>query len=185
MSRRRLTWLKRLLQRAYEEFAVRGNVELGERVHIGFGTIVWAPNLLIIGHDTYIGKYCTVECDGEIGSGVLIANNVGIVGRHDHDWQEVGAPIRYVHWVGSPTYRGRGYGLRVIIEDDVWIGYGAILLSGVRVGRGAIVAAGAVVRSDVPPYTIVAGNPARVAGHRFPEERIAEHERLLRERWEI
>ncbi len=69
---------------------------------------MWAPNLLTIGHDTYIGKYCTIECDGEIGSGVLIANQVGVVGRHDHDWQNVGTPIRLAPWVGNPTYVARG-----------------------------------------------------------------------------
>lgn len=173
------------LQRLYRRFAVRENVQLGARVHVGLGSVLWAPNLLTVGHDTYIGKYCTIECDGEIGSGVLIANQVGVVGRHDHDWQQVGTPIRLAPWVGSPTYRGRGYGLRVIIEDDVWVGYGAVLLSGVRVCRGAIVAAGSVVTEDVAAYSIVAGNPARKVGRRLPEEAVEEHERLLRERYLI
>lgn len=181
----RATPVKPLLQRLYERFAVRANVQLGARVHVGFGSILWAPNLLTVGHDTYIGKYCTIEADGEIGSGVLIANQVGVVGRHDHDWQHVGTPIRLAPWVGNPTYRGPGYGLRVIIEDDVWVGYGAILLSGVRVCRGAVVAAGAVVTADVAPYAIVAGNPARRVGQRFPDDKIEEHERLLRERYLI
>jgi acetyltransferase-like isoleucine patch superfamily enzyme len=181
----RLTSVKPLLQRVYERFAVRTNVVRGARVHIGFGSILWAPNLLTIGHDTYIGKYCTIECDGEIGSGVLIANQVGVVGRHDHDWQNVGTPIRLAPWVGNPTYRGPGFGLRVIVEDDVWVGYGAILLSGVRVCRGSIVAAGAVVTEDVAPYAIVAGNPARQVGRRMPDDRVEEHERLLRERYVI
>ncbi len=73
----------------------------------------------------------------------------------------------------------------MIVEDDVWIGYGAILLSGVRVCRGSIVAAGAVVTDDVAPYAIVAGNPARQVGRRMPEDRVEEHERLLRERYVI
>ncbi len=49
----------------------------------------------------------------------------------------------------------------VIIEDDCWIGAGAIILNGITIGKGSVVGAGSVVTKDVPPYTIVAGNPAR------------------------
>ena len=56
------------------------------------------------------------------------------------------------------------------IGHDVWIGHGAIILPGHNIGTGAVVAAGAVVTKDVPAYTIVAGNPARVIKRRFPEE---------------
>lgn len=58
----------------------------------------------------------------------------------------------------------------IIIEDDVWIGYGTIVLSGVRIGKGAIVAAGSVVTKDIPAYAIVGGVPARIIKYRFPEE---------------
>ena len=51
-----------------------------------------------------------------------------------------------------------------MIEDDVWIGFNAIILKGVRVGRGAVVGAGSVITKDVEPYTIVVGNPQRVTG---------------------
>ena len=54
----------------------------------------------------------------------------------------------------------------IVLEDDVWIGYGAIVLENVTIGQGAIVAAGALVRENVPAYAIVAGVPARVVGHR-------------------
>jgi virginiamycin A acetyltransferase len=57
----------------------------------------------------------------------------------------------------------------IIIEDEVWLGYGAIILSGVRIGRGAIVGAGSVVTRNIPPYSIVAGNPARIIRYRFSE----------------
>ncbi len=66
----------------------------------------------------------------------------------------------------------------VHIETDVWVGTGAIILKGVTVGRGAIVAAGAVVTKDVPPYSIVAGCPARVVKYRFSKEQIQEHEQV-------
>lgn len=67
-----------------------------------------------------------------------------------------------------------------VIGSDVWIGTGAMLLPGARVGHGAIVGAGAVVRGAVPPYAIVAGNPAEVVRHRFDEATVA---RLLALAW--
>ena len=60
-----------------------------------------------------------------------------------------------------------------IIGNDVWIGYNATIIGGCRIGDGAIVASGALVRDDVPPYAIVAGQPARVINKRFTDEQIA------------
>jgi acetyltransferase-like isoleucine patch superfamily enzyme len=62
----------------------------------------------------------------------------------------------------------------IVIEDDVWIGMNAMLLSGVRVAQGAVVAAGAIVTKDVPPYAIVGGNPARIIRYRFNNELIGQ-----------
>jgi tetrahydrodipicolinate N-succinyltransferase len=57
----------------------------------------------------------------------------------------------------------------IVVEDDVWIGTNAVILSGVTLGRGSVVAAGAVVGKDIPPYAIVGGVPAKVIKYRFPE----------------
>jgi len=62
----------------------------------------------------------------------------------------------------------------IVIEDDVWIGMGSIFLSGIKVGRGAVVAAATVVTKDVPPYAIVAGNPMKIIKYRFNEKMISE-----------
>ncbi len=68
----------------------------------------------------------------------------------------------------------------LVIGSDVWIGYRATIIGPVSVGHGAVIGAGAVVASDVPPYTIVAGNPARVLRMRFQPDLV---ERLLRIAW--
>jgi len=62
----------------------------------------------------------------------------------------------------------------IVVGDDVWIGNRAIILSGVTIRQGAVIGAGAVVSSDVPPYAVLAGNPGRVVRHRFPPEVVAE-----------
>lgn len=69
--------------------------------------------------------------------------------------------------------------LGVVIEDDVWIGTRAIILHGVNIGRGSIVGAGAIVTKSVPPYSIVAGNPAVVMRFRWDVETILKHEAVL------
>lgn len=172
--------LRTLWQKIYRLYAVRKNVTLGERVHIGIGSILWAPTSLKIGNDVYIGKNCTLEADGEIGNYVLIANMVGLIGKWDHDYRTIGRPMSKTPWVGDSDYHGEGSGQKIIVHDDVWIGYGAILLSGITVGRGAIIAAGSIVTKDVAPYTIVAGVPAKKLGVRFTDNEIIEHEKLLK-----
>lgn len=62
----------------------------------------------------------------------------------------------------------------IVIEDDVWIGFGSIIMSGVHIGRGAVIAAGSVVTKDVPPYAIVGGNPSKIIRYRFSPEMIDE-----------
>jgi acetyltransferase-like isoleucine patch superfamily enzyme len=104
--------------------------------------------------------------DGSIGDGVLIADAVGIIGRTDHDHRQMGTMVRRSTWVGDDPER---LSTPVDIGWDVWIGYGAIVLGGVTVGPMSVVAAGSVVTRDVPPNSIVAGNPAKVVGTRFED----------------
>jgi acetyltransferase-like isoleucine patch superfamily enzyme len=171
--------IKSILQSVCRLYSVRSGVRVGRRVHIGLGSKLWAPRELIVEDDVYIGMGCTIEVNGRIGRWTMIANGVGLVGRHDHDFRCVGKPIRHAPWIGDPDSPFRGPESAVAIGEDVWIGYGAIVLSGVTVGRGAIVAAGSVVTRDVPPYTIVAGVPARETGRRFAPAEIVEHEAKL------
>ena len=62
------------------------NIEFGSDSTFGRGTIFWAPNRLIIGDNVYIGKYCTLQADIVIGNNIEIANNVGLIGKYDHDF---------------------------------------------------------------------------------------------------
>lgn len=152
----------------------------GIDLHVGSRPRMWAIERIEIGDHSYLGHEVSIETNCRIGRHVLIANRVALVGRRDHDFRTPGVPVRFGHWVGSERtpspFRGDG----VVIEDDVWVGYGAMVLSGVRVGRGAVVAAGSVVKADVPAYTIVGGNPAVPIGLRFSNsEDIARHEAMI------
>lgn len=170
--------LQHLFQLVNRYVSVRHGVKIGSHVHIGPGSILWAPQKLVVENDVYIGKYCTIQVNGRIGKYTMIANNVGVVGRLDHDYRTVGKPIRYAPWVGDENSSVAGQST-VDIGEDVWIGYGATILSSVLIGRGAIIAAGSVVTKDVPAYTIVAGVPAKHVGVRFSDEQICVHEREI------
>jgi len=171
--------IKQIWQFFYRFYGLRSNVKVGPNLHLGMGSILWAPNLLSVGHDVYIGKNCTIQVDGKIGNYVMIANSVGLIGRLDHDYHALGVPIRYAPWIGDKGYQGDGKPNSITIGDDVWIGYGAIVLSGVHIGKGSIISAGSVVTKDVAQYTIVGGIPAIKIGERFDERQIQIHEERL------
>ncbi|MEE4453954.1 hypothetical protein [Novosphingobium resinovorum] len=174
--------LGKLAQRLKRCLFVGRRVSIGSGFHIGILSFVSSSRHLRIGNDVYIGKFCSIQVNGSIGDGVLIANNVGIVGRRDHDMRAVGTSIRRAPWVGTDAYLADDPKNSIEIGPDVWVGFGAVILSGVRIGRGAIIAAGSVVVDDVAPYDIVSGNPARVVARRFSTEQIVEHERILAEK---
>ncbi len=171
-----IRYLKRLRCRLL--LAFDKNIVFGRNSTFGRGTVFYAPNKITIGENVYIGKYCTLNADIECADDVLIANNVGLIGRYDHDFSIVGKSIKDSPWIGDKDYDFKGKGQKIIIEQDCWIGFGAIIVTGVKVGRGSIVAAGSVVLKDVEPYSIVAGNPAKVVSRRFSDAQIAEHEKI-------
>lgn len=178
-------WLTAVIRRVLTWYRLLGKsrfLQAGIDLHLGSGVRLWAPSSLVIGNHVYLGKEVSIECNAEIGDFCLIANRVAFIGRNDHDFRAVGFPIRFSPWIGSRRFSAPEEIGSVVIGNDVWVGYGAILLTGIRVGRGAVVAAGAVVTKDVSPYSIVGGSPARVLGARFrDEESIKRHEHSLRE----
>ena len=104
---------------------------------------------------------------------VSIAQQVSFILNADHYTNHISTYPFKVKTLKSQTSESFGKG-NIIVDDDVWIGYGATIMSGVHIGQGAVVAAGAVVTKDVPPYAIVGGVPAKVIKYRFEPEMIEE-----------
>ncbi|MEO5314985.1 DapH/DapD/GlmU-related protein [Pseudarthrobacter sp. CC12] len=164
-----LRWAK---SRRNYRTTVTSNIEVGTGFRAGNNSIVWAPRKLTLGNNVHLGSNVRIEVDGTIGDSVLIANSAGIVGRTDHSTAEVGVPITETDWVGRSPAR---LSQPVAIGSDVWIGYGAVVLSGVSIGDSTVIGAGAVVTRDIPANSIAVGNPARVIGRRFDEASFAAH----------
>ncbi|MBI4695901.1 MAG: antibiotic acetyltransferase [Gammaproteobacteria bacterium] len=130
---------------------------------------VLSPDLRA-GEYSFVNHGCSVGPRVILGRYVMLGPRASIVGA-DHVFSTAGVPM---------IFAGRPELPETVIEDDAWIGFGAIIMAGVRVGRGAIVAAGAVVTRDVPAYEIHGGIPARKIGQRFADEEEKRiHDRML------
>ena len=150
----------------------KGKVEIGKRVEIrnfsknknkGFkitlagdnkirhDVILQGKGKLYIGKNSRIGSFSIIGCNERItiGENCLISQSVSIRDA-DHSFNDTEIPMVDQGIVTSP----------IIIKDDVWIGYGAVIIKGVTLGEGSIIAANAVVTKDVESYSIVAGVPA-------------------------
>ena len=156
-------------------------MSVGTGFTCGRGTRFFAQNHITVGENVYFGRYCNIECDAIIGNEVLIANNVGFIGRLDHDYKKIGLPVRFAPSVREKYYKITSDKRQIIVGDDVWIGYRATVLSGVTIGEGAIVAACSLVTKDVEPFSIVAGVPAKIVGSRFSPEEIVQHKNLCKQ----
>ncbi len=128
-----------------------------------------------VGSDVFLGYRPLLMATGShirIGSKVMFGPYVSIIAGN-HNTSEVETAMFDV------KKKKIGDDVEINIEDDVWIGAHAVILNGVTVGRGAIVAAGAVVTKNVPAYAVVAGSPARVVKFRWDIETIQRHEAAL------
>jgi acetyltransferase-like isoleucine patch superfamily enzyme len=154
----------------YAKDVLKGeDFDIGEYTYVMETLIV----LKIPGKKLRIGKFCS------IAAGVVIQlaadHKMNYVTTYPFSNLVDAWPEAKHFDVGQPVSKGD-----VIIGNDVWIGYRAILLSGVNIGDGAVVGAGAVVTKDVEPYSVVAGNPARLIGKRFDDQTIS---KLLQTKW--
>ena len=140
--------------------------EFGDRAFLDANTTV--------GHHNYFGNFVTVS-KSTVGNYCSVGDRA-VIGPGEHDLSSVSTSAVfqsgsvYEAWTKKPC----------TIGSDVWIGTQAVVLRGVNVGHGAVIAANAVVTKDVPPYAVVGGVPAHLLRFRFPEERIEE---LLASAW--
>lgn len=140
-------------------------IVLGDKVTVGSYAIIRPTNLyggepgigLKMGDNSSIGPYSYIGCSGyiEIGNNVMISPRVSIYSEN-HNFDDTDALM-----IDQGVTRSF-----VKIEDDCWIAANSVILAGVVIGKGSVVAAGSIVTKDVPPYSVVAGNPARIVKSR-------------------
>ena len=151
-------------------------------LEVGKEVKIYSPLRVDLGKNISIGEYslinqnCTLLDTGsiQIGRRVLIGPDVKMyTATHSLN------PIERYEKQNDGSYFIQTSAKGIVIEDDVWVGSNATILKGVTVGRGAVVAAGALVIKDVPPYAIVGGVPAKVLKYRWDIPTTLEHERRL------
>ena len=133
------------------------NVHISKNVlsHAGSILRILGDCQLFIGEDTYIGPNTHISGTRgiiAIGKKVMIADNV-LISTVEHKYKDMMIPIKD---------QGDVFGGNIIICDGSWIGQGSIIMSGVMIGKNSVVGANSVVTHDVPPFTVVAGSPARI-----------------------
>ena len=153
-------WLLRKLN-------VHENVSYGRNFRVGRSCVISSPHRLTIGNHVSIGPRTIVQVDGLIGDWVLIGMGVQIVGRNDHLTSGIGVPVVRGTWVGDRAESPKD---SVKIGTDVWVGGGSVIMSGLTIGDGAIIASGSVVTKDVAPFSVVGGNPAKFIKRRFESD---------------
>ena len=137
---------------------------------------IFPGEVVCVGKETY-GQLNVITFSDKsrlfIGNFVSIAQDVKFLLDVEHYIKHVSTFPFKVKILGSEVYESFSKG-DIYVNDDVWIGIGAIILSGIHIGQGAVIAAGTVVTKNVPPYAVVGGNPARIIKYRFSEELIEE-----------
>lgn len=143
----------------------RQKIVFGDRVSIGKFAIIRPANAyggemgegLQVGNNSNIGPYCYIGCSGliRIGNNVMMSPRVSIYAEN-HVFEDPALPMK-----------DQGVNRQfVVIEDDCWIAANSIILAGVTIGKGSVIAAGSVVTKDIPPYSIAAGVPAQIIKQR-------------------
>lgn len=149
--------------------SVGHNVLIGRRTHMTWKNVS-------LGNNVYIGPDCEfISANAKIiiGNNVLFGPKVTII-TGDHRFDVIGKSIIDV------VEKRPEDDLDVVFEGDNWCGANSIILKGVKVGYGAIIASGSVVTKDVPEYSIVGGVPSRVISRRFNDLQQQEHERIIK-----
>lgn len=148
----------------------------GKQVHIRpLSSDFRGLNNLSVGNNVSFPRNTTIYCTEAsltIGNNVIFGPKPTII-TGDHRIDVIGKPIIEVQ------DKLPSNDLPVVIEDDVWCGANVVILKGVTIGRGSVVAAGSIVTKSCEPYSIIGGIPAKMIGRRFNDSEIKEHERIL------
>lgn len=118
---------------------------------------------LVIGDHCWIGPHCLIDASGgvEIGEGVQISSLNAVLSHSSH----VSIRLLGRHFISTPTPQRTGFiQAPVVIGDFTFVGSGAIILPGTRIGKGCVIGAGSVVRGEIPDHSVVVGNPGRIVG---------------------
>ena len=171
---------------------LHGNISIGDHarlkgayisgeVRIGKNSSLWGPNIFIYSklNPVVIGNFCS------------IASNV-VMQEFNHIHDRCSSYFIFQNVFGESMEKDINSKGKIEIENDVWIGAHTVIVSGVKIGNGAVIGANSVVSSDIPPYAIAVGSPAKVIRYRFDETVIAklqeiqwwnwDHERIKRNR---
>lgn len=142
--------IRRIFKKIRIKLYLRTCKEKGNNISLYFPLTIEARFNVSIGNNSAISTYCHIWGAGgvKIGNDVLIAAHCCITSQ--------------THDTSCEILRGRMIFKKVVIEDNVWLGYNVIVLPGVTIGTGSVIGAGSVVTRDIPPYSIAVGNPARV-----------------------
>lgn len=141
-----------VVRRARRDLVPFNAFELGaDSILEDYATVANGMGGIVIGARTLIGIGDVLIGPLRIGNDVIIAQHVVFSGLN-HGYEDVSRPIKGQKCTAA----------EIVVEDEVWIGANAVITAGVRIGRHAVVAGGSVVTKDVPPYSVVGGNPARV-----------------------
>jgi acetyltransferase-like isoleucine patch superfamily enzyme len=159
------SWIAAKLRKHYWTRKLR---VIGHGPYIAKGAEFFGTKMIDIGNQFIMGR--NVIIDANNSSGIYIGHNVGIalgsyIRAANHATKNLNKPIQTQgHESVKIQFNNTIYS--IVINDDVWIGASAIILSGAQIGKGSIIAAGAVVSSIIPPFSIVVGNPGRVIANR-------------------
>jgi len=164
----------RSIKNCGEKCKFLGEVTISKNVEIGRYTSINGPATRISANINKI----------KIGSFCSIASNV-VIQEYYHKFDRITSYYINRNIFNESIDKDIISKGEIIIEDDVWIGSNSVILSGVTIGRGSIIGAGSVVTKDIPRYSIVGGNPARIIKSRFNKESIDYLENLKWWKWDI
>lgn len=129
-------------------FSYAGKIQIGNNVFIGEGTKIWSGS----------------EVGIKIGNDVLISHNVfiGDTNSHEIDYLQRASSFIEMTTQGHPKINPGVETKPVVIEDNVWLSFNVIVMKGVTIGKGSIIGSGSIITKDIPPFSLVVGNPARI-----------------------